>query len=252
MNSKSDLTIKDIENIFRSRKPGAEEFFKFFSILVPVVEKDGKLYLLYEVRAKHMVRQPGEICFPGGELEDGESLETCALRETWEEIGIPAEKIRVVNQLDTIFTYSNFAMYCYLGIVEESALETLRLNPDEVEEVFLVALDELLENDPDVYWTKIMPQPPADFPYDEVTGGEPYNWRQGKAPVPVYKAMDGKRIWGLTARITKRFVDVVRQGMTTGSSGDGMDSGAGAVRDGDADNVHGIEKCTRDGGENDV
>lgn len=217
MNLKSDLTIKDIENIFRGRKPGAEEFFKFFSILVPVVEKDGKLYLLYEVRAKHMVRQPGEICFPGGELEDGESLETCALRETWEEIGIPAEKIRVVNQLDTIFTYSNFAMYCYLGIVDESALETLRLNPDEVEEVFLVALDELLENDPDVYWTKIMPQPPADFPYYEVTGGEPYNWRQGKAPVPVYKAMDGKRIWGLTARITKRFVDIVRRSMKAGS-----------------------------------
>ncbi len=221
MNSKSDLKTKDIEDIFQNRKPGAEEFFKFFSVLVPVAEKNGKLHLLYEIRAKHMARQPGEICFPGGELEEGESLEACALRETWEEIGIPAEKIRIVNQLDTIFTYSNFAMYCYLGIVDESALETLRLNPDEVAEVFLVALDELLENDPDVYWTKVMPQPPADFPYDDVTGGEPYNWRQGKVPVPVYKAMDGKRIWGLTARITKRFADAVRQGMEREDSGAG-------------------------------
>lgn len=254
MNSKSDLKIKDIEHIFRRRKPGTEEFFKFFSILVPVVEKDGKLYLLYEVRAKHMVRQPGEICFPGGELEGGESLETCALRETWEEIGIPAGKIRIVSQLDTIFTYSNFAMYCYLGIVDESALQTLQLNPDEVEEVFLVSLDELLENDPDVYWTKIVPQPPADFPYYEVTGGEPYNWRQGKAPVPVYKAMDGRRIWGLTARITKRFVDIVRRSMKAGCSGDGMacDGGADIICDGDADKVHGLEERTRDGGENDV
>lgn len=211
MKSRSDLKIRDIENIFRERKAGAEEFFKFFSVLVPVVEKDGRLYLLYEVRARHMVRQPGEICFPGGELEDGETLEECALRETWEETGIPVEKIRIVNQLDTIFTYSNFAMYCYLGIVEESALETLRLNQDEVEEVFLVAIDELMEHEPDVYWTKIVPQPPEDFPYYEVTGGEPYNWRQGKAPVPVYRAMNGKRIWGLTARITKRFVDTIKE-----------------------------------------
>ena len=66
------------------------------------------------------------------------------------------------------------------------------------------------DNEPDMYWTKVIPQPPEDFPYYEVTGGEPYNWRHGKAPVPVYKAFDGKVLWGLTGRITKRFTDVVK------------------------------------------
>ena len=112
------LKIADIERIFKNKESGNEEFFKFFSILVPVVEKDGHLHLLYERRAKHMKRQPGEICFPGGELEDGESTEECALRETWEEIGVPQDKIRVISQLDTIYTYSNFAMYCYLGVMD--------------------------------------------------------------------------------------------------------------------------------------
>lgn len=211
MSLRNALKADDIERIFGERRAGAEDFFKFFSVLVPVVEKNGALYLLYEVRAKHMARQPGEICFPGGELEPGESMENCALRETWEEIGIPPEQIKIVNQLDTIFTYSNFAMHCYLGIIEESALDGMKLNPDEVDEVFLLPLDWLMSNEPDVYWTKIIPRPPEDFPYFEVTGGEPYNWRYGKAPVPVYKEWDGKILWGLTARITKRFTDVIKE-----------------------------------------
>ena len=171
------------------------------------------LYLLYEKRARHMKRQPGEICFPGGELEPGETTETCALRETREEIGISEEQIKIVCQLDTIYTYSNFAMYCYLGIIEESALASMELNSDEVEETFLVPVEWLMENDPRVYWTEIVPQPPEDFPYGEVTGGAPYKWRNGRAPVPVYDELDGNVIWGLTARITKRFIDALKGGL---------------------------------------
>ncbi len=211
MSLKKNLKISEIEDIFKDRRAGAEEFYKFFSVLVPVVERDGKLYLLYEIRAKHMERQPGEICFPGGELEVDETTRECALRETREEIGIPEDRIRIVNQLDTIYTYSNFAMYCYLGIIEEDALEDMKLNPDEVQEVFLVSIDRLMETDPAVYLTDVVPAPPEDFPYDKVTGGQPYNWRRGRAPVPVYEEFDGNVIWGLTARITKRFIDAIKE-----------------------------------------
>ena len=60
--SRNTLKIEDIEAVFAERKPGAEGNFKFFSVLVPLVEKEDDLYLLYEVRAKNMERQPGEIC----------------------------------------------------------------------------------------------------------------------------------------------------------------------------------------------
>ena len=60
-----------------------------YSVLVPLVEREGGLSLLYEVRAGSLRRQPGEVCFPGGRLEGAESPEECALRETWEELGIP-------------------------------------------------------------------------------------------------------------------------------------------------------------------
>lgn len=210
MKSKKSLDIKDIERIFSNRTPGAEEGFKFFSVLVPVIVCKDKLKLLYEVRAKHMVRQPGEICFPGGELEENEDTKECALRETYEETGIQCEKIKIVNQLDTIYTYSNFVMYCYLGIIEEEALEDLNPNPDEVDEIFCVELNELMDTEPEIYTVKTVPKPPEDFPYDRVTGGDSYKWRGGQAQVPVYD-VDGRVIWGLTARITKRFIDVIRE-----------------------------------------
>ena len=212
MTAKQDLKINDIEKLFESRKAGMEDFFNEFSVLLPLIEKDGVLHVLYELRARHMEVQPGEICFPGGKKEIGETPEECALRETWEEIGIPKDKIKVISQLDMMVNYSNVAMYAFLGVVEASALENLNLNLDEVEEVFLVPLKWLMENEPTVYWTKVAPQPPEDFPYDEVTGGEPYKWRHGKAPVPVYKAYGDKVIWGFTARITKRFVDIIKGG----------------------------------------
>ena len=102
MKSERRLKLSDVERIFENREYGSEEFFKFFSVLVPVVKCSDGLYLLYENRARHMKRQPGEICFPGGELEPGETTETCALRETREEIGISEEQIKIVCQLDTI------------------------------------------------------------------------------------------------------------------------------------------------------
>lgn len=212
MSSNMRLNINDIEKIFEKNTVGLEEFFNRFSVLLPLVEKEDGLYVLYELRARHMDVQPGEICFPGGKIEPKESPQECALRETWEEIGIPEEKIKIVTQLDMMVNYSNVVMYAFLGIIEESALEEVKLNPDEVEEVFLVPLDWLLENEPEVYWTDVVPQPSEDFPYDKVTGGEPYKWRHGKAPVPVYPEFGDKVIWGFTGRITKRFTDIIRGG----------------------------------------
>lgn len=209
---KEDLRISDIESIFSGRRAGLEDFFNEFAVLLPVVEKDGELHVLYELRARHMEVQPGEICFPGGKKEPGETPKECALRETWEEIGVPADKIRVICQLDMMVNYSNVAMYVFLGIIDESALDDLDLNPDEVEEVFLVPIKWLMENEPEIYWTKVTPQPPEDFPYTEVTGGEPYKWRHGKTPVPVYKAYGDKVIWGFTGRITRRFVEIIKGG----------------------------------------
>ena len=87
----------DLEKLKRSllgRTPGLMDATGQYSVLVPLVEREGGLSLLYEVRAGSLRRQPGEVCFPGGRLEGAESPEECALRETWEETGLTLTSYR--------------------------------------------------------------------------------------------------------------------------------------------------------------
>ncbi|MCI8645655.1 MAG: CoA pyrophosphatase [Firmicutes bacterium] len=203
------ITLDKIKSILKDRTPGTIGKHSFFSVLVPLVEKSGKLFLLYEVRAEHMKRQPGEICFPGGQLEDGESREACAVRETMEELGVLSSDIKIISPLDTLYTYSNFTMFPFLGTIEEEALERLHCNPDEVKETFLVPVDYLLETEPEVYCMKVGPEVGEDFPYETIKFPKGYKWRKGISEVPVYEYED-RVIWGLTGRITRSFANMLK------------------------------------------
>ena len=83
------MTISELEGRFLDRVPGIMGVRTHYAVLVPVVEWNGKLHLLFEVRSDALRRQPGEVCFPGGRMEEGESPTQCALRETEEELAIP-------------------------------------------------------------------------------------------------------------------------------------------------------------------
>ena len=137
-----DLTA--LEHTLKTRTPGLMDARRAYAVLVPLVEKDGELCLLYEVRASTLRRQPGEVCFPGGLMEGSESPEECALRETWEELAIPREQIRLLGRLDFIAHRANFLMQPVLGLVDSGALDRMVPSPAEVEEVFLVPLSHLL------------------------------------------------------------------------------------------------------------
>lgn len=208
MNPKT-ITLDNIESVFKGRSPRAMGIHRFFSVLVPLVQKKEGLFLLYEVRAEHMKRQPGEVCFPGGQLEQGESRRECAVRETVEELGIKREDIKIISPLDTLYTYSNFTMFPFLGTIEEEALERLACNPDEVKEIFLVPVDYILKTEPEVYRMKVSPEVGEDFPYEKIKFPEGYKWRTGISEVPVYEYRD-RIIWGLTGRITRSFAHILK------------------------------------------
>lgn len=202
------ITLKDFEDTFRNREPKSMGSYQYYSVLVPLVEKDGELHILYEVRAENLKRQPGEVCFPGGRIENGESAEECAVRETSEELNIRPEDIRIIAQMDFLHTYSNFTLYSLLGVIDYNVVSKITVNPDEVKEIFLVPVSFLAENEPEIYCFDVLPNIGPDFPYEKINLPNGYNWRKGKSTVPIYRYGD-RVIWGLTARITNHLMDLV-------------------------------------------
>ena len=206
----SQIRINDIERIFCDREPGVVGKHKLYGILVPLVEKEGELHLLYEVRDSKMSRQPGEICFPGGQLEQGESMEQCAIRETMEELGVPRKVIPTLTRLDTLHAHPNISLYCYLGALDYALLSNAIANPDEVAETFSVPLSFFMENPPEIHMMQIKPLIDDNFPYDKINSPDGYQWRMGQNEVPIY-TFEGHAIWGMTARITANFIEIIKE-----------------------------------------
>lgn len=201
------ITIKDFEGTFRNREPKSMGAYQYYAVLVPLVEKDGELHILYEVRAENLKKQPGEVCFPGGRIENGESAEECAVRETSEELNIRPEDIRIIAQMDFLHTYSNFTLYSILGSIDCEVVAGMKVNSDEVKEVFLVPVSFLAENEPEIFYFDVLPNIGPDFPYEKINK-DGYSWRKGKSTVPIYRYGD-RAIWGLTARITNHLMNLV-------------------------------------------
>lgn len=197
-----------LKNLFRGRKPYPEGRYSDFGVLVPLIDEDGSLHLLFEVRAASLNKQPGEISFPGGKVEKGETPGQAAVRETSEELLLEQGSIELVAPLDYIVTPFNYAIYPYLGIIHGVTAEDIRPNPDEVGRIFTVPFEYFLTNEPDSYHIKVRMEPVGGFPYELIPNGQKYNWKSGSYPVYFYRY--GRYvIWGITARIIKNLVNII-------------------------------------------
>lgn len=169
------------------------------AVLVPLVEKDGQLYLLYEVRSAS-VSQPGEVCFPGGRMEAGETPIQCALRETREELGIEEKDIEILGEMDFLYVRGDRLLYPVLARVAPAALSSMKPLPEEVADTFLVPLTWLKENPPTFYRNR-QSVDVSDFPYAEVGVAPDYHWIKHFLEIPIYHGLP-HHLWGMTARIT--------------------------------------------------
>ncbi|MDR1796952.1 MAG: CoA pyrophosphatase [Clostridiales Family XIII bacterium] len=210
------LTISDIAEGLRGHRPEPVGRYRFFSVLLPLVEKGGELCVLYEVRAEDMDVQPGEVSFPGGAIEAGETAQDAAVRETVEELCVPEGSVRVLQELNYLVTYSNFTLYCFLGTIDAAALAAATPSAAEVKETFLVPLSWLLAHEPETYVNRVVPKPAEDLPVRKLSKDGDYPWRTGKSTVMIYTWPDPgtgeeRVIWGLTARLTQDFVRLLKQ-----------------------------------------
>ena len=204
------MDIQSIFHILKNHKPfilGHEQFFKS-AVLLPLVEKEDGLHILFEVRSLQLNRQPGEICFPGGKKDEQDATEKdTAIRETTEELGILTSQIKHVYPIDFMATPFGMIVYPFVGVIDKEA--AIQPN-EEVEEVFTVPLSYFLETKPKIHYINFKIEPEENFPYDLIVGGKDYDWRARKLPEIFYQ-YDGKVIWGLTARILTHFVELMKK-----------------------------------------
>lgn len=205
------IELTNLEHTLHTRTPGPMDCGRQYAVLVPLVERNGTWHVLYEVRARSLKRQPGEVCFPGGRMEDGETAEQCALRETREELGLPPSAVHILGRMDFIVHRAGFVMWPILGLVEGEALSRhLRPSPAEVEEYFFVPLSHLIDTPPLEYEYELRPTPSEDFPYERIGIPRDYPWQPGRENVPVY-LWQGRAIWGLTGRITRHLIKLLQE-----------------------------------------
>lgn len=158
------------ERLKTGRRPAA--------VLVPILQSapDAPLRLLLTQRTAHLRDHAGQISFPGGGLDPGESAVAGALREAWEEIGLDPQRVDPFGQMPQYLTGTGFSVSPVLAFVHTPV--DLTPQADEVAEIFEVPLDFVLD--------------PRNFRQE--TRFYRGAWRSFKA-VP----WAGRYIWGATA-----------------------------------------------------
>jgi mutator protein MutT len=158
------------------------------SVIVPLIRNAQGWSILFTRRAENMAAHSGQIAFPGGAVEEGESLHDAATREAWEEVGIPPQKVELIGRLDDLVTNSGYLVAPFVGVIHESPAYVMQ--EAEVVEVFEVPVDALLD--------------PAKPEVRYVA----FRNRRYPAYYYIHKHYE---IWGLTGRMLKSFLDLVWQ-----------------------------------------
>lgn len=169
------------------------------AVLLPLVADRDAWHLQFIRRARSARdRHSGQVAFPGGAHEaHDDSVQTTALREAEEEIGLPRTAVNVIAQLKDYTTVSNFVVTPFVGIVQRPF--TPQLQTDEVARTFSIPLE----------WLSVR----ENFTLRARQDMDPDSARTH--PVIVYEPYDGEVLWGASARMTLNFLHALKQQVIT-------------------------------------
>lgn len=176
------------------------------AVLIPVVIRDGEPNLLFEVRADGLP-QAGEICFPGGAIEPGESAEDAAVRETSEELLIARKQIRIIAPMFQMPGPGGTWIRSYLGVIGDYQDTWSR---DEVDHIFCLPFSCLKKKKPVISHVLLKVDDDRDFPYELIPGGRSYPLRKMPRAFYFYRTDHGV-IWGMTGELLYHFVSSLRE-----------------------------------------
>lgn len=178
---------------------------KVYAVLLPIIQQEDQWHILYEVRSQY-ISSPGQTSFPGGMVEEGETPQQAAIRETMEELGLLEEDIHVIGQLDPLIDHGRI-IYCFVGHITLSDLKELSLNGYEVERVFTLSIDELIDQPPNQYAITYKPMADQQFPFKAIGLASDHQLKTFKAHLPIYPTQES--LWGLTAQFTEQFISIL-------------------------------------------
>lgn len=159
---------------------------KCAAVLVPLIWESDEWHLLFTRRTEHVESHKGQVSFPGGACDEGETTpEETALREANEEVGIDPHDVRVLGRLVNMITVTSFRVTPVVGIIKWPTV--LRVGQNEVERVFTIPLNWLADKRNRWEFTML-----------------------GRSrSLIAYHPYDGELLWGATARMTVDFLKVL-------------------------------------------
>jgi len=157
------------------------------AVLLPLVDFAGhEPLVLLTRRTEHVRHHKGQISFPGGARDGAESLETTALRETAEELGIDPGRVQLLGRFHDYLSTSGFRVTVFVGLLDSAE----RLSPSEVEVASVLTV-------------------PLRFFVETTPESRKMRRESVEADVYLYE-WEGEVIWGFTARILKEFGEGLR------------------------------------------
>jgi 8-oxo-dGTP pyrophosphatase MutT (NUDIX family) len=159
------------------------------SVLLILQNKNTIPHILLTLRSGNLRNHTNQISFPGGKLDQNETAEDGALRETEEEIGLKRDDLSIIGKLSPLYmTHTNMSISPYLASFPENLTADFVINFDEVDEAFWVSLNDLCKKDAVLFESREL--------------------RMGDFLVPYWDVHDHVPLWGATAMILSELIDL--------------------------------------------
>lgn len=162
-------------------------FIRQAAVLVPVLELEEEYHFLLTRRTQTVQTHKGQISFPGGMREGEEELMHTAIRETFEEVGIPQDNIEILGRFHDYVSVTEYRVTPFVAFLHEPF--TIRPQANEVAEVLHVPFETFLD-------PSLLRVGKTEFEKKDVN--------------VYYYSYGAHQIWGLTARIIKEFLETLK------------------------------------------